>query len=419
MSETVVARLTASGRSAVAVVGLCGPQADEWISICFEPTTSAPWRAGQIRFGIWRPRPGSDTAQGDGESVVLTPLSEEHFEIHGHGGAAAVSRIIGSLADLGATPVDAATWRGWLGDARGEPDPSLIAEAEHVLTQCTTRPNAAMALHQCRGALLDWTRHWIDRIGQTPSSLDELRRSAAEIWQRRSVGLHLTMPYRVVLAGPPNVGKSSLVNRIVGYGRSITHDQAGTTRDVVDCDTVIGGLPIRLADTAGIRSGGGVIEQEGIRRGSLAIASADLVLLVVDPMTLPERAAIEQTVADWNRTAEVLRVLNKADQIDDDTPLGDELHGSGEPWRRTIATSIDPGVGSGTDRDDSTMSRSDGIEDLVAAIARRLRPQTPPADAPLPINARQVYWVAAIADAADERAALDRLQSLLGGAESI
>lgn len=413
MSETVVTPLTASGRSAVAVVGLCGPQADEWISICFEPATSAPWRAGQIRYGIWRPRPDSNTAQGDGESVVLTPLSDEHFEIHGHGGAAAVSRIIGSLTDLGATPVDAATWRGWLGDARGESDPSLIAEAEHVLTQCSTRPNAAMALHQCRGALLDWTRHWIGRIGQTPSSLDELRRSAAEIWQRRSVGLHLTTPYRVVLAGPPNVGKSSLVNRIVGYGRSITHDQAGTTRDVVDCDTVIGGLPIRLADTAGIRSGGGVIEQEGIRRGSLAIASADLVLLVVDPMTRPEHAAIEQTIAQWNRTAEVLRVLNKADQIDDDTPLGNE----GEPWRRTMATPIDPGVESGTESGDCTMTRSDGIEDLVAAIAHRLRPQQPPADAPLPINARQVDWVAAIADAADERAALDRLQSLLSGAE--
>lgn len=408
MTETIITRLTAAGRSAVAVVGLCGPRADQWISSCFHAATSGPWRSGQIRYGTWRPDHETDTAGCEGESVVLTPMADDHFEIHGHGGAAAVARIMSSLMKLGATSVDSGQWQRHLDRHQNKLHEPLIAEAALVLTQCTTRSNAAIALHQHGGVLLDWTRSWIERLGEDPSQLSRLQESAMELWQHRSIGLHLNVPYRVVLAGPPNVGKSSLVNRIVGYGRSITHDEAGTTRDVVECDTVIGGLPIRLGDTAGIRSGGGVIEREGIRRGSLAIADADLILVVIDPETASDRVAIEHTVRELTRTAKVLRVLNKADRINGDRKI---LSDADELWIQTIATPSDSGADNGV----RESGRSDGIEELIAAITARLRPKQLVPDAPVPVNARQVRLTEAIAHATDVATALDHLQRLRCG----
>lgn len=409
MSETIVMRLTAAGRSAVAVVGLCGPRAEEWILGCFCAATNKPWRSGQIRYGTWRPGQELAAEHTDGESVVLTPIAEGHFEIHGHGGTAAVARIMSSLVHLGATTVDAAAWQRQLSRYQSKPYEPLIAEAAQVLVHCTTRSNAAIALHQYRGVLLDWTRNWIARLGENSRQLSRLQESADEVWQRRTIGLHLSVPYRVVLAGPPNVGKSSLVNRIVGYGRSITHDQAGTTRDVVDCDTVIGGLSIRLGDTAGIRSGGGVIEREGIRRGSLAIGAADLILMVVDPDTVDERQAIEQTIRDLRCNAEVLRVLNKADRIRGESSV---IRDSDEPWIRTIAISTDSGAVHGS----MQFERNDGMEELIAAITDRLRPEPRFPDAPVPINSRQVHLIEAIARAVDAATALDHLRHLRDGA---
>ena len=100
--------------------------------------------------------------------------------------------------------------------------------------------------------------------------------------------MRLAEPFRVVLTGPPNVGKSSLLNALVGFDRSITLDMAGTTRDVLHANTVIAGLPIQFSDTAGIRDHAAVetIEREGIRQAQLAAGNADLLLLVCEP--LPE-----------------------------------------------------------------------------------------------------------------------------------
>ncbi len=393
MSETSVTRLTASGRSAVAVIGLQGPRAAEFVAACFCCATTSPLRVGQIRYGTWQQADGAA-----GESVVLTPLSDDHFEIHGHGGVAAVSRIIGSLVDLGASHVAINQWEQSLASAAGETWEPLISEAKDVLIRCTTRAAAAIALQQSRGALLAWVIEWSDHIVADADSLESLRSAASEVLARRSLGRHLTVPYRVVLAGPPNVGKSSLVNAIVGYGRSITHDEAGTTRDVVDCDTVIAGVAIRLGDTAGIRSGGGVIEREGIRRGSLAIADADMVVIVFDPSSIAEHTALEQTVRELNCEAEILHVLNKADRLNEElvitTPsLPDNM-------LRTVAT------------------MEIGINEVASAMVSQLCPerltQSEPA-MPIPINARQVRWLEAIASAQMAAVALDALTSLRSG----
>src|SRR6185295_10091722 len=89
-------------------------------------------------------------------------------------------------------------------------------------------------------------------------------------------------PWRVVLAGRPNVGKSSLINALVGYNRSIVYDMPGTTRDVVTAITAIDGWPVELSDTAGLRAGSDSLEQAGVQLAREQLTRADLVVLVFD-----------------------------------------------------------------------------------------------------------------------------------------
>ena len=96
------------------------------------------------------------------------------------------------------------------------------------------------------------------------------------------LGLHLTTPWRVVLTGPPNVGKSSLINALVGRERAIGSAQPGTTRDVVTAVTAVGGWPIELADTAGVRQVVDPLEREGVNRAKRSREHADLVVMVAD-----------------------------------------------------------------------------------------------------------------------------------------
>ena len=99
---------------------------------------------------------------------------------------------------------------------------------------------------------------------------------------REQLGRHLTRPWSVVLAGRINVGKSSLLNALAGYGRAIVHPAPGTTRDAVAVTTAVDGWPVELCDTAGLRATGDAIERAGIERARQRLAQADLVVLVAD-----------------------------------------------------------------------------------------------------------------------------------------
>jgi tRNA modification GTPase len=135
-------------------------------------------------------------------------------------------------------------------------------------------------LDQYHGAL----RTAIEQIEAWLGQGDWSRAQAAvsDLLERADFGLHLTRPWRLVLAGRPNAGKSSLMNAILGYERSIVFEEPGTTRDVLVGSTALDGWPVEIRDTAGLRAVSEEIEAEGVARAQTEIVEADLVLLVAD-----------------------------------------------------------------------------------------------------------------------------------------
>ena len=156
-----------------------------------------------------------------------------------------------------------------------------------ALAQARTERTAAILLDQYHGAL----RRALDAIDahcrmaftvQDGRSETTSCENVETLLARVPLGLHLTQPWRVVLAGRPNVGKSSLMNALAGFQRRSYITSPGTTRDVVTVTTAIDGWPVELCDTAGLHAAGSAVEQAGVARAREALAAADLVLLVFD-----------------------------------------------------------------------------------------------------------------------------------------
>ena len=226
--------------------------------------------------------------------------AEDCWEIHCHGGDAAAAAILRSLVAGGGVVRDSAIWL-----ERKSPD-AIVAAAQHALLDASTERTAAILLDQARGALGRCVEQVISRLqcgdSQTATSLLD------RLLQLAKVGLHLTQPWRVAIAGPPNAGKSSLMNRLLGYERTIVFEDPGTTRDSVTALTALDGWPIELIDTAGLRVPGDAIEAEGVNRARSEAQTADLVLLVHD-----RSAPAVPVDLGLARTASVLNVANKSD----------------------------------------------------------------------------------------------------------
>src|SRR5690606_32021057 len=202
--------------------------------------------------------------------------------------------------------------------------------------------------------------------------LAQVAAEAADCLRFKSVGLHLDQPWRVVLAGPPNVGKSSLINAILGYRRSITLDQPGTTRDVLEAQTVIEGWPVRLSDTAGIRDAADCeIESAGIELARGELQAADLGLWIRDAARLADADSLPAPEGAANRP--VLEVINKIDLV-------------AGPVVATAASAEWLPAGALA----TAATSGQGIETLRLRIAAMLVPDHPPAGSPVPINPRQI-----------------------------
>ncbi len=351
-----VAILTPAGRGAVATVAIRGPQALAIVRKRFAAASATPLsRAqGRILFGRFRGAGGSE------EEIVAVVIAENEIELHCHGGPAAADAIVQTLVASGAQHV---SWQQWAGSS-GED--SLHEECRAALAQAKTERSCAILLDQYRGAL----DRELARIDSLLSSGGEApRRDAAQRLARlaalsHEVGAHLTNPWRIVIAGAPNVGKSSLINALLGYQRSIVCDQPGTTRDALAAFTAIDGWPVELIDTAGEHAAADLLEAAGIQRAHAALRAADAVLHVVDAAQAPRSPAHPGAIL----------VGNKSDLLS--PPERDA-------WRQR---GTGPLVSAKTGA---------GLAELCSAISRQLAPAVPDPGEAVPFTARQRLLVQA------------------------
>jgi tRNA modification GTPase len=342
--STIAALATPPGRGAVAIVRISGPAAME-IACQLTRCLPQPRRAELCTFLdvagepidqgllLYFPAPHSYT----GENVV---------ELQGHGGQIVSDALLAAVFARGARPARPGefTLRAYLNNkldlAQAEAVADLIDSGSRRAAQAAARSLTGIfsaRVHGIQAALTTLRVHveaWLDfpdeelERAALESLLADFERTEAELTALHAEaeqGSVLRDGLCLAIAGPPNAGKSSLLNRLAGYDRAIVTDLPGTTRDVLREQLSLDGLPITLADTAGLRDTKDPIEREGVRRSHSEIHRADHVLWVHDACApLPEALAAARA-ALGSATVFTL-VSNKIDLIAE-TPGRTELDG--------------------------------------------------------------------------------------------
>ena len=335
-----VAWLTPPGRGALSVIGIWGAGAAALIDSLFDPRRGgmiADWLPGRLGPGSWRGREHSLPAAAVAPEEVVVVRGQWGWEVHCHGGGAAAAAILDDLGRAGARILPAAAWL----TRRGA---TAAADAAALLPAVGGSSTAKILARQVAGEL-DAALARLE--GFVAAGAIVAARQLADFLRRAGrVGLRLARPWRVVVAGQVNAGKSSLVNALAGHARSLVSPLPGTTRDVLETSIVVAGWDIILVDTAGLRdaeNGSGAVgptERAGIDRAVAAARTADLVVHVVDSPTCPPPPASTDGLTIWSKS---------------------DLHPQGATPEGVIATSVTTGA---------------GIERLAAAIVARLVPES-------------------------------------------
>lgn len=382
--QTIVCVLTPTGRGAVAVVAVAGTGAVRAVDQCFVAKNGHPLDRqplGRIVYGHWQSEVGED--------LVVCRRSDALVEVNCHGGAQSVATVVGQLVEAGCREI---SWQEWVKRSQACP---IQAAAQIALADAATARTATILLDQFHGAL----RREVEAIrsallnNQLKDATSHLEALIAWV----PCGLHLTEPWQVVIAGRPNVGKSSLINALVGYRRAIVFDQPGTTRDVVSSTTVIDGWPVRLSDTAGLHVTTDALESAGIEQARALLAESDLVVWVEDATTTDPNFLTERTELLHQRATELNLVL--------------------PPRQLVVLNKIDLATHAATD---STLATSaltgQGIEQLLAAISLQCVPTAPEAGAAVPFTTRQAELLQAAGESVNQdngEQALELLETLL------
>ncbi len=328
--ETIAAIATPPGQGGIGIVRISGPLvakiAQEILGRTLQPRLaelanfrSASGETIDDGLALFFPQPNSFT----GEDVL---------ELQGHGGPVVMDLLLQRVLELGARIAHAGEFsqRAFL---NGKLD---LAQAEAIadLIESGTAAAARLAVRSLAGefsdrinslvyavtelrmyveAAIDFPEEEIDFLsdGSVNERLTAIKQHLHEVQKSAAVGKLLRDGITLVIAGPPNAGKSSIMNGLSGRDTAIVTEVPGTTRDLLKEQIQIDGLPLHLIDTAGLRDSGDRIEQEGIRRARKQIANADRILWVFDDQADPQHTAFNRD--ELPSGIPVLFVRNKID----------------------------------------------------------------------------------------------------------
>ncbi|KAF2859214.1 hypothetical protein K470DRAFT_259097 [Piedraia hortae CBS 480.64] len=338
--ETIYALSTAPGRAAIAIIRISGPAALSVYHILTRRTQPPkPRHATHVQLYS----PAGDTQLLDPSTLALyfpSPRSstgEAILELHIHGGVATTRAVLSTLSTLPSLrPASAGefTRRAFYNNLLTLPEveslsAALVAETEmqrRIATRSLKRTEqptfekwrkTLLTLRAELEAEIDFSEdHVLSTLHINPQvkNLIALLRQYIANAKRGSL---LQTGVTVSILGPPNAGKSSLLNALAGREAAIVSPLPGTTRDVVELSLDLGGYPVRISDTAGVRSADGEVEGEGIRRAKERARDADLVVLVLAFGEGGELTFPPEVVEEVRGRANVIVVVNKSDLVDD------------------------------------------------------------------------------------------------------
>ncbi|MBS0366063.1 MAG: tRNA uridine-5-carboxymethylaminomethyl(34) synthesis GTPase MnmE [Proteobacteria bacterium] len=344
-TDTIVAAATPPGRGGVGIVRLSGPKVPEYAATLLgelplaRHATFAPFLDGQRQpidagIALFFPSPHSYT----GEHVL---------ELQAHGGPLVLEALIARALELGARRARPGefTERAFLNDkldlAQAEAIADLIDAGSQQAARAAMRSMQGEFSVMVRGlteAVIDVRTHVEAAIDFPEEEIDFLadralmdrfqlvREHFEAVQQSAQQGRLLHEGMTVVIAGRPNAGKSSLLNRLAGYEAAIVTPIPGTTRDLLRERINIDGMPLHVIDTAGLRGEADAVEAEGIRRAQAEMHRADRVLFVVDAVADPDAAAFQGERERLPPDVPVTLVFNKCD-LAAGLPMGDTVSG--------------------------------------------------------------------------------------------
>ncbi|MCD6405585.1 MAG: 50S ribosome-binding GTPase [Planctomycetes bacterium] len=297
--------LTPPGEGGISVIALWGEGAAGFAEARLKPAggrTAAGHtvgvRPGRLVYGFFCGESGEIL-----DEVILGFAARDRVEINCHGGALPARRILEDLSSSGVS-----IEKGGAGGAFGHGARIIEREAFEALPAAQTSLAARVLAAQAGGAL----EHAADGIGAVlshpPVDFQKASRALGALSATAALGIALTRPAAVAVAGPANAGKSTLVNALAGYGRNIVTDVPGTTRDAVRVPVALFGVPVVLIDTAGAAASRTPLAAEAALRASNAVAGAHAVLIVVD-----SSAALPDGYAPPGDRQRTLVAANKAD----------------------------------------------------------------------------------------------------------
>ncbi len=338
LEDTIAAIATPAGQGAIGIVRLSGQQAFQIAQAIVRLKgllTLAECKSHTVHYGKVLDAPNGAVVDEVLVTVMRSPNSytaEDTVEISGHGGMTVLTAILQALLNAGARLAEPGefTKRAYL---NGRMD---LTQAEAVIDiiQAKTGQFLRQSQHQLEGALslrlkaireellrlytaaealINFPEDGIESQGRQDlgQGLGLQQQAVAELLESSRGGRILKEGMRIVLCGKPNVGKSSLWNALLKEQRAIVTPIAGTTRDVLEEQAQLSGIPLALVDTAGILEPRDLIEQEAVARSRLFIKGADLALLVLDhsrPLEAQDTLLMEQL-----KSSKVLAVVNKMD----------------------------------------------------------------------------------------------------------